>query len=91
MLACSTQLDDETTLEQLADVCGVFVMQKEDEILRTEAAAHAQRFNTDTDPHLAVLTVVGWLQRLIDTAFAARRCSSPVRSLAASCPSAVTP
>ena len=88
--ACSTQLDGNTTLEQLSDVCGLFVTQSEAEILRTEAAAHGQRFDPAEQPHLAVLTVVGWLQALISRALCAHPGTAPVRSPAASTCSIVT-
>lgn len=84
--ACSTLLDGRTTLEQLSDVCGLFVMQDEGQLLAAEAKAHDQPFNPDDNPHLIVLTVVGWLQKLINRAFIKSQAkdAASVRALAAS-------
>ena len=82
--SCSWRLDGKTTLDQLSDVCGLFLMQAEDKILQAEAKAQGQRFNPVAHSSLAVLTGVGWLQKLINRALSADQCTAPVRSRAAS-------
>ena len=65
-------------------MCSTFLRQDEEGILRAEAEAHGQLWHPDDDPHLAVLTVPGWLQTLINAALANdSQGTGPVRTLAA--------